>query len=169
MFYDKILLHRHHHRRYLICPPPPPPPPLDKVAANSQTTFYMHFLENVWIYIKILLKFVSMSLTDNKPALVQVISWRPSLTHICGTRGRRVNTFRPIQNGRHFLDDIFSAFPWMMIYEFRLRFHWRLFLKVQLTIYLVGAKPLSEPMMVRLLTHIVVFWPQWVNCTIIRN
>ena len=55
--------------------------------------------ENIWISIKISLKFVSSSLIDNKPALVQIMAWRrpgdeplsepmlvSSLTHICVTR-----------------------------------------------------------------------------------
>ena len=46
-----------------------------------------------------------------------------------------LNTFRPRQNGRHFADDIFSAFSWMKIFEFRLEFHWSLFLRVQLRIF----------------------------------
>ena len=54
------------------------------------------------------------------------------------------------------------------MYEYRLKFHWSLFLRVLLTISqhwfrLVGAKPLSGPMMVRLPTHICVTRPQWVN------
>ena len=44
------------------------------------------------------------------------------------------NTLRTRQNGRHFTDDIFNAFSWMKMYDFRLRFHWSLFLRVQLTI-----------------------------------
>ena len=40
-----------------------------------------------------------------------------------------VNTLRPRQNGRHFADDILSAFSWMKMFEFRLKFHWSLFLK----------------------------------------
>ena len=41
--------------------------------------------------------------------------------------------------GRDKIDDIFqttfsNAFLWMKMYEFRLRFHWRLFLRFQLTI-----------------------------------
>ena len=51
------------------------------------------------------------------------------------------------------------AFSWMKMYKFRLRFHWSLFPRVQLA----GAKPLSEPKMVSLLTHICVTRPQWVN------
>ena len=69
-----------------------------------------------------------------------------------------------------------SAFSWMKMYEFRLRFHWNLFPRVQFTIFqhLVlimawrrqGDKPLSEPMVASLLTHICVARPQWVdiNC-----
>ena len=66
-----------------------------------------------------------------------------------------------------------SAFSSMKMFEFRLKFHWNLFLRVQLTIVqsLVqimvwrwsGDRPLSEPMMVGLLTHICVTLPQWVN------
>ena len=60
--------------------------------------------ENVWIPIKISLKFVPKDPINNIPALVQIMAWR-----------------RP------------------------------------------GVKPLSEPLMVNLLMHICVTWPQWVN------
>ena len=60
--------------------------------------------ENVWISIKISLKFVPKSPFNNIPALVQIMAWRRS-----------------------------------------------------------GDKPLSEPMMVSLPTHICVIRPQWVN------
>ena len=60
--------------------------------------------ENIWISIKISLKFVPMGPINNIPALVQIMAWR-----------------RP------------------------------------------GDKPLSGPMMFRLLTHICVTRPQWVN------
>ena len=57
------------------------------------------------------------------------------------------------------------------MYEFHLRFHWNLFLRSQyssigsdngLVPQAPGDKPLSELMMVSLLTHICVTWPQWV-------
>ena len=60
--------------------------------------------ENIWIPIKISLKFVPKGSINNIPALVQIMAWR-----------------RP------------------------------------------GDKPLSEPMMVNLPTHICVTQPQWVN------
>ena len=62
------------------------------------------FNENVWIPIKISLKFVPKGPINNIPALVQIIAWRRS-----------------------------------------------------------GDKPLFEPMMVSLPTHICVSQPQWVN------
>ena len=60
--------------------------------------------ENVWISLKIPLKFVPMGPINNIPALVQIMAWRRS-----------------------------------------------------------GDKPLSEPMMVSLPTHICVTLPQWVK------
>ena len=63
--------------------------------------------ENVWISVKISLKFVSEGPINNIPALVQIMAWRRS-----------------------------------------------------------GDKPLSEPMMVKLPTHICVTRPQWVKSEI---
>ena len=45
------------------------------------------------------------------------------------------NTLRPRQNVRHFPDDYSNAFSWMMMYEFRLKFHRSLFLRFKLIIY----------------------------------
>ena len=66
------------------------------------------FNENVWISIKISLKFVPKGPINNIPALVQVMAWRRS-----------------------------------------------------------GDKPLSEPMMVSLPTHICVTRPQWVKSVVL--
>ena len=64
-----------------------------------------------------------------------------------------------------------SAFSWMKMYEFRLRFHWSLFLRVQLIIFQRcsdnGLTPTSRqaiiwPMVVSLMMHICVTQPQWV-------
>ena len=77
-----------------------------------------------------------------------------------------LNTLRPRQNGRHFADDIFKCIflnenVWIPI---------EISLKGQInnipSIFLDGAKPLSEPMMVSLLTQICVTRPQWVNSKI---
>ena len=76
----------------------------DKMAAISQTTLSNDFfrMKNVWIFIKISMKFVPKAPINNITSLVQIMACR-----------------RP------------------------------------------GDKPLSEPMMVSLLTHICVTRPQW--------
>ena len=87
-----------------------------------------------------------------------------------------VNSLRPSQNGRHFADDIFKCIFLNEIYEFRLRFHRNLFLWFELILFQhwfteilawrrPADKPLSEPMMVNLLTHICVIRPQWIKLT----
>ena len=47
------------------------------------------------------------------------------------------NPLRPRQNGHHFTEDTFkmNAFSWMKMFEIQLKFHWSLFLRVQLTIF----------------------------------
>ena len=47
----------------------------------------------------------------------------------------QINTLRPRQNGRHFADDIFKCIFLMKMFEFRLKFQWSLFLRVQLTVF----------------------------------
>ena len=83
-----------------------------------------------------------------------------------------VNTLMPKQKGRQFS----NAFSWMKIYKFRLRFHWCLFpidnipALVQIMAWRrPGDKPLSEPKMVSLLTHICVTWPRWVKAYLCIN
>ena len=89
------------------------------------------------------------------------------------------NTLRPRQNGRSFPDDIFKSIFLKKMYEIRLEFHWSLFLGcpinnipalVQIMAWRrLGDKPLSEPMIVTLPTHICVTRPQWVKTEITGN
>ena len=80
------------------------------------------FNENVWISIKISLKFVPKGPINNIPALVQIMAWRRSgdktlsgpmlgnlSTHICLTRPQWVNVFIPEHNASCFEDDIFNC------------------------------------------------------------
>ena len=50
----------------------------DKMAAISQTTISKAFswMKNIWILIKISLKFVPGGPIDNKPTIVQIMAWR---------------------------------------------------------------------------------------------
>ena len=82
-----------------------------------------------------------------------------------------VTTLR--QNGRHFTDDTFKCISLNENVWIKIKISLKFVLKdpisnipalVQtMACRLVGTKPLSEPMIVRLLTHICVTRPQWVN------
>ena len=88
-------------------------------------------------------------------------------------RPHNVNTLRPRQYRRHFPDD---TFKWIFLNE-NVRISIKISLKfvpkgpinkipalVQIMAWRrPGAKPSSEPMMVRLLMHICVTWPHNVN------
>ena len=82
-------------------------------------------------------------------------------------------TLRPIQNGHHFADDIFKCIflnenVWIQI-KISMKFVPKgpinnIPALVQIMAWRrPGDKPLSEPMMVSLTTHICVTRPQWVN------
>ena len=82
------------------------------------------------------------------------------------------NTLRPRQNRRHFADDIFKCIflnenAWISL-KSSLKFVPKVRINnipslVQIMAWRrPGDKPLSEPMMVSLLTHICVTRPQWV-------
>ena len=83
------------------------------------------------------------------------------------------NTLRPRQNGRRFPDDIFKCIflnenEWISL-KISLKFIPKVRINnipalVQIMAWRrSGDKPLSEPMIVSLLTHICVTRPQWVN------
>ena len=85
----------------------------------------------------------------------------------------RFNTLRPRQNGCHFPDDIFKCIflnenAWISI-KISLKFVPKCPInKIPALVQIMawrrsGDKPISEPMMVSLLTHICVTQPQWVN------
>ena len=84
-----------------------------------------------------------------------------------------INTLRPRQNGCHFLDDVFKCIflnenVWIWI-KISLKFvpkgpHNNIPSLVQIMAWRrPGDKPLSEAMIVSLLTHICITVPQWVK------
>ena len=84
-----------------------------------------------------------------------------------------INTLRPRLNGRHFADDIFKRIfvnenAWISI-KISLKFVPKVRINNIPTLVQImawrrpGDKPLSEPMMNNLLTHICVTRPQWVK------
>ena len=124
-----------------------------------------------------------MTTGDISYTSIGIIAWISNYTHVKqwdmithlwpNLSGCLVNTLRPRQNGRHFPDNIFkwiflSENVWISI-NFSLKFVPRGPINNIPTLVQVmawrrpGDKPLSEPMMVRLPTHICVTRPQWVK------
>ena len=121
------------------------------------------FNENVCISIKISLSSLPKGSVNNIPVLVQIMAWHQSddkslsesmlvslLMHICVTRSQWVNmmvlmwlcVFVMILThwGRDKMVTISQTtlsnpFSWMKMFEFRLKFHWSWFPRVQLTIF----------------------------------
>ena len=98
--------------------------------------------------------------------------WLMQSVYVCH---RRFNTLRPRQNGRHFPNNIFKCIflnenVWISI-KISLRFVPKgpinnIPALVQIMAWRrLGDKPLSEPMVVKLPTHICVTRPQWVKPT----
>ena len=98
-----------------------------------------------------------------------------SKRYVSVTYGVTVNTLRPRQNGRHFADDTFKCLFLNENIWIPIKISLKIVPKgsinnipalVQIMAWrLPGDKPLSEPMLIILLTHICVTRPQWVNCT----
>ena len=95
-------------------------------------------------------------------------STAPTSQFICS-----INSLRPRQNGRLFADDtskrIFLNENIRISTRNSVKFVPNGLINDILALVLImawrrpGDKPLSEPMLVRSLTHICVTWPQWVN------
>ena len=85
----------------------------------------------------------------------------------------KINTLRPRQNGRHFADDTFKPIFLNENIQISIKISLKFVPKVPINnipalVQIMawcqpGDKPLSEPIMVCLLTHICVTRPQWVN------
>ena len=114
--------------------------------------FQMHFLERLFLIL-------------NKISLEYVCSWQNNNYWLMVW----LNTLRLRQNCCHFADDLSNVFSWMKIYQFCLWFVTKARINNILALVQImawcrpGNKPLSELMMVSLLTHICVTQPQWVK------
>ena len=121
-----------------------------------QNTFVLHhfandilgciFLNgNVWISVKISLKFVHKIPVNNIPALVQIMAWcRPGdkplsepmmvnlLTHICVTRPQWVNILRQMNKIIAILQTEFSGVCFEKSFIFWFQYDWISLLRVQL-------------------------------------
>ena len=121
----------------------------------------MRFLTNLWH-----LGCVDRWWVGIKPCPHHPWEWR-------GLVGKVISTLRPRQNGRHFADDTFNCIFVNENVRISINFSLKFVPKgpinnipalVQIMAWRrPGDKPLSEPVMVSVLTHICVTRPQWVN------
>ena len=104
-----------------------------------------------------------------------MVAGKPTQTQLTLNVGpiQMIAPLRPRQNGRHLSDDILKCIflnekIWIVI-KISLKFiHRGPIDNIPALVHIMawrrpGDKPLSEPMMVSLLTHICVTWPQWVK------
>ena len=123
--------------------------------------------ENLHTLIQISLQLVPKVTTNNKLAMVELMAW-----HLTGT-SLYLNSLRPRQKGRLFADDTFKRIflneNIRIVTKNSLKFVLKGLINNIPTLVLImawrrpGDKPLSEPMLVRSLTHICVTRPPWVK------
>ena len=138
---------------------------------NISHKIYMYCF--FWLYYYIYFTHSSIffriaSLTEGNQIIMCLLSH--NLTH---ADSLSVNTLRPRQNGRHFADNTFKPIYLNENIQISIKISLKFVPKVPINNISVlvqimawrrpGDKPLSEPVMVCLLTHICVTWPQWVN------
>ena len=134
-------------------------------------THLMGILQCCGILETIFSRLASLSCCELDENYSKVISEKAQSTFIA------FNSLKPRQNGRHFPDDIFK---WIFLNEnvwisinISLKFDlWGPINNIPTLVQVMawrrpGDKPLSEPMMVRVPTHICVTRPQWVKVTMI--
>ena len=141
-----------------------PGPCITNVIATCRKNFSQWESSFLWKLRCHWLKFL------RRVAKTLVIQGPGSLHHL-------LNTLRPRQNGRHFPDDIFKCIflneSKRILIEISLKFVPKgpidnIPALVQIMAWRrPGHKPLSEPMLVCLLTHICVTRPQWVNTYVV--
>ena len=99
--------------------------------------------------------------------------WCPAFCHHQFFSDHSLNTLRPRQNGRHYPDDIFKCIfmneKFCILIRILLKFvpkgliDNKSELIQEMAWHRSGDEPLSESMVVSLLRHICVTWPEWVN------
>ena len=97
--------------------------------------------------------------------------------HVWAMAWHGVNTLRPGQDGRHFADDIFTCIfineNCCSLIKFSLKYVRKYPIDNNPALVQImawrrsGDKPLSEPMMVNLSTHICVTRPEWGKCHVL--
>ena len=158
---------------------------LNRLVHILQAIFQMHFQDiDVSVLIRVSLNIVLYDVYKWFVLKLSNHQWMShSLTYTCGSKPTCVNSLRPRPNIRHFADDIFKCIFENEIEGISPRISLKFVPKVRINnipalVHIMawrrsGDEPLSEPVMVSLLTHICVTRPQWVklvcNWEIIEN
>ena len=131
---------------------------------------YFLFISNISIQDKTIL-YKTVLLWD--PLRHNIIHDNNTIKYVIVLAFMIVNTLRPGQNGRRFADDTFKRIFLNENFRISIKISLKFVPKgpinnnpalVQIMAWRrLGDKPLSEPMMVTLLTHICVTRPQWVK------
>ena len=145
-------------------------------SMNCTLRCTIQFLEHFITYKVNIVTVLKFEILNTDPQINNIITYITSLQGIPWTC-HTFNTLRPRQNGRHFADDTFKRIFLNENVEILIKISLKFVHKgpINNTPALVqimawrrpGDKPLSEPMMVSLLTHICVTRPQWVNNNLI--
>ena len=149
-----------------------------KLTTQMQTTCYwLKYTYDYSSYIKVIYYYLLVTLSYKKITdRVKTLWPNPVVTTIWGgppqSLSSSFNTLRPSQVAAIFHTTYWNAFSWIKIYEFRLKFHWNLFLSAfnnesALGLEIAqcrrtGDKALSEPILSPL-THIWGARGRWVN------
>ena len=115
-------------------------------------------------------QFVYLSGNTHKERFIQIISMQ---SYSVVSLMQPINTLRPRQHGRHFADDIFKRIfvnenLWILL-KISLKCVLKIRINnipalVEIMVWRRSSdKPLSQPMLDSLRTHICVTWPQWAN------
>ena len=151
-----------------------PPPKLHQITQTEQPktkhteiiSASVSGLTVTWYYMLA----VAPSTSNAQPAIRLVL-----LDCSCKTGEYQFSTFRPVQNGRHFPDDVFKRVSWLnseyvwISRKISLKFVPKVpiynisYLVLIMIWHRSGDMPLSEPIMVSELTHICITRPQWVR------
>ena len=168
-----------------IPPPPPPPPPWFVLLLRRQFSICFSdagkkfkFRTKTRLVMKTKMcdfSFTATKLFVTKMCLIsyRFCAWSRHLDTKWILGVSQFNTLRPRQDGRRFPDDIFkwlflNEIIWISIKISLNFFPMALINNIPALVQIMawrrpGDKPLSEPMIVRLTTHICVTRPQWVK------
>ena len=108
-----------------------------KLLINLHARYGCKYIHTLWFTYEVVLKLEwneECDCRDTSSPRILIVSCIPQIS-LWAAPVHPVKTLRTRQNGCHFADDIFKCIFLNENFEWRLKFHWSLFLRVQLTIF----------------------------------